>query len=389
MKRILPILLLAAAIAAGVWFYQKGRNGASENEIRVSGNIEMTQVAVAFKAPGRIVALEAEEGTVVKKGQLLARIDREIANQQRIRDVAGITAAQAQFDQLQTAIAWQKQAVEREVELRNAELRAVEAQLREATTGARPQEIQQSEAALSDARTQLAQAKLDWDRAQKLFADEDITRAQYDQFKTRFDSATALVKQAEMRTSIVKEGPRKETLDLIRAQQARAQAALKAAENNRLEVRRREQEAQSRKAEIDRAKAQVHIVDVQIADTTAEAPVDGVILTRNVDLGEIVNVGTPVMTIGDIRRPWLRAYVTEKQLGRVKLGDKVSVTSDSYPGKTYPGRVSFIASEAEFTPKQIQTAEERIKLVYRIKVELENPSQELKLNMPVDAVIGI
>jgi HlyD family secretion protein len=389
MKRILPVLLLAAVVAAGIWFYRNGRNGAADHEIRVSGNIEMTQVAVAFKSPGRIVALEAEEGAVVSKGQLLARIDREIANQQRARDVAGIAAAQAQFDQLQTAIVWQKQAVEREIELRTAELRAVEAQLREATNGARPQEIQQSEAALLEARTQLAQAKSDWDRAQKLFADEDITRAQYDQFKTRFDSATALVRQVEMRTSIVKEGPRAETIELLRAQQARAQAALKAAENNRLEVRRREQEALSRRAEIERAKAQVNIVDVQIADTTAEAPVDGVVLTRNVDLGEVVNAGTPVMTIGDIRKPWMRAYITEKQLGRVKLGDKVTVTSDSYPGKTYVGRVSFISSEAEFTPKQIQTAEERIKLVYRIKVELDNPNQELKLNMPVDAVIGI
>jgi HlyD family secretion protein len=389
MKRILPFLLIGAALAAGFWFYQKGRNSAAENEIRLSGNIEMTQVAVAFKQAGRIVSLEVEEGAAVKKGQLLARIDREIVNQQRIRDVAGVASAQSQLEQLQTAITWQKQAVEREIELRAAEVRAVEAQLKEALTGARPQELQQSEAALSDARIQFTQAKIDWDRAQKLFADEDITRAQYDQFKTRFDSASALVKQAEMRTSLVKEGPRKETIELVRAQLARASAALKAAENNRLEVRRREQEAQSRKSEVDRAQAQVNIIDVQIGDATAEAPVDGVVLNRNADLGEVINAGVPVMTIGDIRKPWLRAYITEKQLGRVKLGGKVTVTSDSYPGKTYAGRISFIASEAEFTPKQIQTAEERIKLVYRIKVELDNPSQELKLNMPVDAVVGI
>jgi HlyD family secretion protein len=116
---------------------------------------------------------------------------------------------------------------------------------------------------------------------------------------------------------------------------------------------------------------------------------DGVVLTKNVELGEVVNAGVPILTIGDTARPWLRAYLTEKQLGRVKLGDKVKVTTDSFPGKVYIGRVTFIASEAEFTPKQIQTPEERVKLVYRIKVELDNPNQELKLNMPVDAVIDL
>ena len=389
MKRIVPTLLLALAVAAGVWFYQRSRNAATDGEIRLSGNIEMTQVSVAFKQPGRIVALAVEEGAMVTKGQVVARIDRESVNQQRVRDQAGVASAQAQFDQVQTAVAWQKQAVEREMELRSAEVRAVEAQLKEVLTGSRPQELQQSEAALSDARTQSLQAKIDWDRAQKLFGDEDITRSQYDQFKTRFDSSAAVVRQAEMRLSLVKEGPRKEMIEMVRAQLSRAQAALKSAENNRLEVRRREQEGQSRQAEVDRAKAQVSVLDIQIGDTTASAPVDGVVLNRNVDLGEVINAGVPVMTIGDIRKPWLRAYITEKQLGRVKLGDKVTVTSDSYPGKTYIGRVSFISSEAEFTPKQIQTQEERIKLVYRIKVELENPNQELKLNMPVDAVIGL
>jgi HlyD family secretion protein len=197
------------------------------------------------------------------------------------------------------------------------------------------------------------------------------------------------VRQAEMRLSLVKEGARKEDIEAAKAQVARAQAAVRSAENNRLEVRRREQELVSRQAEVQRAQSQVAVVDVQIRDSVAEAPMDGVVLTKNVELGEVVNAGVPILTIGDTARPWLRAYLTEKQLGRVKLGDKVKVTTDSFPGKVYIGRVTFIASEAEFTPKQIQTPEERVKLVYRIKVELDNPNQELKLNMPVDAVIDL
>jgi HlyD family secretion protein len=94
-----------------------------------------------------------------------------------------------------------------------------------------------------------------------------------------------------------------------------------------------------------------------------------------------------VLTVGDIERPWLRGYISETQLGRVKLGQKVKLTTDSYPGKEYWGRVSFIASQAEFTPKQIQTKEERVKLVYRVKIDVDNKSRELKSNMPVDAEI--
>lgn len=389
MKRRLPILLLAAAAIGGVAYYLRLNSGAPENEIHVSGNIEMTQVAVAFKYPGRVVTIDVEEGALVRKGQVLARSDRESVQRQKDRDEAAVSTAAAQLQQLQTAVDWQKTAVERDIDLRTAEVRAVEAQLQEALTGSRPQEVEQAEAAVSDARTQHAQAKLDWDRAQKLFADEDITKAQYDQYKTRFDSTASVLRQVEMRLSLVKEGPRKETIEMLRAQLSRAQAALKAAENNRLQVRQREQEVMARRSEVERAKAQVGVLDVQLNDTVASAPVDGVILSKNADLGEVLNAGVPVLTLGDIAKPWVRGYITEKQLGKVKLGDKVKVTTDSYPGKVYWGRVSFIASEAEFTPKQIQTPEERIKLVYRIKVELENPNQELKLNMPVDAVIGI
>jgi HlyD family secretion protein len=115
--------------------------------------------------------------------------------------------------------------------------------------------------------------------------------------------------------------------------------------------------------------------------------VDGVVLVKSADVGEVLAAGATVVTIGDIDHPWLRAYINETDLGKVKLGSKAHITTDSYPGKIYGGHVSFISSEAEFTPKQIQTQEERVKLVYRIKIEVDNRLHELKSNMPADAEI--
>jgi HlyD family secretion protein len=129
------------------------------------------------------------------------------------------------------------------------------------------------------------------------------------------------------------------------------------------------------------------LIDWQLSDTVAVSPVDGVVLVKAADVGEVLAPGTSVVTVGDIEHPWLRGYINETDLGKVKLGSKAKVTTDSYKGKVYDGRVTFIASEAEFTPKQIQTQEERVKLVYRIKIELDNPRHELKSNMPADAEI--
>jgi HlyD family secretion protein len=184
-------------------------------------------------------------------------------------------------------------------------------------------------------------------------------------------------------------GPRIEQIDAASAQMDRARAGLKMTESNALEIKRREQELPLRRSEIARAAASLAMIESQLADTLAYSPVDGVVLVKAADVGEVLAAGTTIVTIGDIDHPWLRAYVNETDLGRVKLGTKAKITTDSYPGKEYEGHVSFIASEAEFTPKQIQTKEERVKLVYRIKIDLQNPEHELKSNMPADAVLHL
>jgi len=387
-KRLLIILVvIGAAIAGVVWSGRLARQ--DPNAIKLSGNIELTQVDISFKIPGKLIERTVDEGDTVKKDMLIARIDRDQIDQQRSRDTAGVSSAEWTLQQSRTSIDWQRQTLAGDIDLKKAALRQAQAHLDELLAGSRVQEIQEAQAAVTDVRAQNEQARLDWERAQTLFKSDDISKSQFDGYRTRFESTTAALKQAQERLGLVQEGPRKEDIEGARAQVQQAQAALRMSEANRLELQRREQDLDTRRSDLLRARAQVGITDAQIADTTVRSPIDGIVLVKSAELGEVVAAGTTVVTIGDIDRPWMRAYINERDLGRVKLGMPAKVTSDSYPGKTYTGRVSFISPEAEFTPKQIQTVEERVKLVYRIKIEVENPRRELKSNMPVEAVLEV
>ncbi len=388
-KRIVVGIILLLLII-GAYFYFSGRNDRNSGKaIQVSGNIELTEVNIAFKTSGKLMERTVDEGDVVKKGQVIARLDRDQLLAQREREAAGLNSAISQFAQAETSLAWQKENMAGDVEQRKADLDSYQARLQELKNGSRPQEIQEAKAAVDSAQSEYDRAKRDWDRAQTLYKNDDISTAQYDQYRNRWESSDAALKQAKERQALVLAGPRVEQIEAAAAQVQRALGSLKMAESNALEIKRREQELTFRRSEIERAKANVALIDTQLADTTAASPVDGVVLVKAADVGEVLAAGTTVVTIGDIDHPWLRAYINETDLGRVKLGAKAKITTDSYPGKVYEGRVSFIASEAEFTPKQIQTQEERVKLVYRIKIDVDNPRHELKSNMPADAEIPL
>ena len=388
-KRILiAVIVLLAALGAYLLFFDRAGKNTSD-QIIVSGNIELTEVNIAFKTSGRLIERTVDEGDIVKKGQLIARLDRDQLIAQRDREAAGLQSANSQLAQAETALAWQKGNQAAELEQRKAELASNAARLQELKSGSRPQEIQEAKAAVDSAQSEFDRAKRDWDRAQTLYKNDDISTAQYDQYRNRWENAEAMLKQTKERQDLVLAGPRVEQIDAASAQMDRARAALKMTESNALEIKRREQELPLRRSEIARAAASLAMIESQLADTLAYSPVDGVVLVKAADVGEVLAAGTTIVTIGDIDHPWLRAYVNETDLGRVKLGTKAKITTDSYPGKEYEGHVSFIASEAEFTPKQIQTKEERVKLVYRIKIDLQNPDHELKSNMPADAVLQL
>ncbi len=387
-KRIFIILFVVAAGTAGYLWYT-GAFKPKSNGLAVSGNLELTQVDMSFKIAGRLIERPVDEGTWVKAGDLIARLDPVELERTTSRDKAVVIGAKSNYDQLVTSIEFQKSTLESDIAARKAELNLAQSKLDELLNGSRKQEIQQSAAAVTDATSQLEFARLDWERAQTLYKNDDISKQQYDQARTKFESATAMLRQAQEKDSMVKEGPRKEDIAGARADVARAQAAVQTAEANRLEVKRHEQELGARQAEIERTQAQAGISQKQLSDTEIRTPIDGVVLVKSSEPGEVLAAGTTVVTIGDLEHPWLRAYINETDLGRVKLGQKVKLSTDSFPGKVYWGTISFISSEAEFTPKQIQTKEERVKLVYRIKIEVDNKEHELKNNMPVDAEIQL
>jgi HlyD family secretion protein len=324
-KKIMGAVILVLAVAAGI-FYYRDRNPGVGNTIRVSGNIEITDAEVGFKIPGRVEARLVSEGETVKAGQMVARLEaRELKE---------------------------------EVALRRAQVRSTQAALDELLAGSRTEEIGQARAALERARAELERARMEWDRQQKLYQREVISTREYDFAKTALDAAEARVKEARELLTLVEKGPRREKIAQARAT---------------LEVSRQ-------------ALAQA---ETRLGYTVLEAPLTGVVLSKNIEPGEYVSPGTPVITVGDLAQVWVRAYINETELGKVKVGQKVRVTVDTFPGKHYEGRISFIASQSEFTPKNIQTQKERVKLVYRIKVEIPNPQMELKPGMPADGEILI
>lgn len=385
-KKIIPVVVLgvaAAAFVAGRRWFGDGNGGA----LRLSGNIELTEVNIAFKIPGKLIERAVDEGDPVKAGTVVARLDKDTLTGQQARARAALAGAESLGVQQLTAIDYQAATLEGQLQQRAAEVKGAEARLAALVAGSREQEKQQARANLDRVRTEFDRAANDWKRAQALIKNEDISAADFDQYRTRYEGAEAQLKTGKEQLALVLEGPRKEDIDAGRAQLQQAQATLRVAEAQRLELKRKREELVSRRADIDQRKADVRVVQTQLDDTEAASPIDGVVLVKSAEVGEVIAAGTTVLTVGDLAHPWLRAYINERDLGRVKLGQKVKISTDSFPGRAYWGRVSFIASEAEFTPKQIQTTEERAKLMYRVKIDVDNPRGELKSNMPADAEI--
>lgn len=315
-------VLLVGALAATLWWTLGRDDAAAADALDASGTVEATEADLGFQAAGRLETVRAVEGRRVSAGDTLATLD-----------AAELSAA---FD---AAV---------------AQAEAAGARLQELRRGSRPQEIQSARAALVGAQRRESEARAEAERARRLHEGGAISRQALDRAETALASAEAQREQAEQALALAEEGPRAEAITGQEAQLRQARAAA------------------------ERARA-------ALSNTVLTAPRDGIVTVRHREPGEIVGPGAPIVTLMDPADRWVRIYVRSDRVGRVALGQPAEIRIDAYPDRVFEGEVSFIASEAEFTPRNVQTADERSQLVYAVKVRVTGDTElALKPGLPAD-----
>lgn len=379
------LLILAAAGSVAWRFWTR----APTDVLKASGTIEATEIHLSFKVSGRVIERPVDEGSRVQAGTLIARLESQDleAEAERLREA--LRSTETQIPLLRTEISLQEELTASRINQARANVAAREAYLAQLRSGARRQEIQQAQAEVREAKATMDNAEADFKRMDTLYDRQLIAEQQREAARTAYEVAAQRYRAALERLDLVKEGPRPEEVRRADADVHQARAALVEAQTGELEIVRKRQQLATLEANVRRDRAALAVAEAQLGYTVLRSPQAGVVLRKHVEPGEIIAAGTPVVTIADLNNIWVKIYIPEPRLGRVKLGQPADVTTDSYRGKVYPGTVIFINSEAEFTPKNIQTPEERVKLVFAVKIAVANPNQELKPGMPADARVQL
>ncbi|MBN1105631.1 MAG: efflux RND transporter periplasmic adaptor subunit [Deltaproteobacteria bacterium] len=386
-KWLIP-LMLAALLAAGLLtYFLYYRPILNDKTVRTSGHIEVTEVDMSFRLSGHVIRLLVDEGHQVKKGDLLAELDKQVIRSRRDQAAAQVAELDARIASLAMSIEIREGVLDAEVRKARAGVSAADARYQSLKTGSRDEEIAEAAAVRDRAKAEWENRQRDYGRMKDLYERRIISFSQYDAARTVAESAKAAYEAAEERFKLVKTGPRRELIEEGEANLVGSSAALKAAKIGRREVDKMKLDLKVLHAQADQARALLRAAEDDLAKSSLYAPLSGFVTVKDVEEGEFVQPGTPVLTLAELERVWVRTYIPETALGKVRLGQKAEVRSDTFRDKTYPGTVTFISPDAEFTPKNVQTREERVKLVYRIKVTLDNPRQELKPGMPVDVVL--
>lgn len=294
--------------------------------ITSTGTIESVNVTVSSKVSGQIKSINVKEGDKVKSGDLLLAVDHDLLDIQLRQAQSGVDLAQAQYNLVKN--------------------------------GATKNDIRIQADLVEQARVNMDAAKLEKDRAENLFKENSITRQQYDNAISRYDLAASQYKTAQDNLTKIKNISRPEDIE-------------------------------SARANLNKAISAYDLLKKNIEDCSVYAPVNGIISKKFIEQGEIINPQSSLLKISDLETVNLMIYVSETELGKVKLNETADVTVDSYKDKVYKGKVIFISPEAEFTPKNIQTKDERTKLVFGVKLEIENPQFDLKPGMPADAKLFV
>jgi HlyD family secretion protein len=379
---LIGFLALLLGVGALVFWGQTRRRG---TELYYSGTIEATPSNLAFQVSGRVQEVLTDEGRAVEKAQLLAVLDQREFVALRDQARANLQRAEQNLRQLETLLEVNRRVLPAEVDRAAAAVKALQAQLAEAESGYRLQEVERARLAAEASRVTLENARKDKDRYDELFRKGVVAERSRDSFSVLHETALKEHQRAVEAYKLSKEGFRREEIETARSRLAEGRAALRLAESNLKKIEAAEQEVEAARAQAAAARAALEVAEIQFGHTELKAPYAGIILSRNVEPGEVVTPNQEVLSIADLSAVDLKVFVAETEIGKIIPGQAVEVKIDTFPDKTYAGRVAYISPQAEFTPKIIQTHKERVKLVYLVKVAVPNPDFELKSGMPADA----
>ena len=394
MRRVIPAFVILALIAGGgYWWYTQQQTQAA-NGLKGSGTIEAQQLNIGPEVAGRVVEVTADEGQAIKAGQVLFRLDDALLLAQRAQAEAAVQTANAQRDQLLAgARAQQLEAAQAAISSTQAALNGAQADFNRLLSGATYDQVAAAQAQLKSAQ---AQAKIIQDSYEAMSNARDTLKSMgrgssglgdaLVRMRPQVDSANAQVTAAQALLYKLRSGP---TTPEVRAAQARVEAAqgqLQAAQAQYelLAAGPSPEQIAAAEATVAQAQEALRTFDVQADKFVVRAPQDGIVMVRNLEAGEVVGPGATVFVLGQFDTLQLTVYLPENSYGSVKLGQAARVSVDSYPGVSFPAVVVHIADQAEFTPRNVQTAEGRRTTVYAIKLDVPNPDGKLKPGMPAD-----
>ena len=376
MKRSIVILsILAAALVLGAGYAFWNFNGKSGSLV-ISGIIEADDIHVGSKVGGRVLKVVAKEGQTVKGGETLVLLEpREFD--------ASLAEAQATLRQAQAKHALMTAGSRpEEVEQAEAAVKQAQAELDQLISGPRQQEINQAAAEWKAAMAQAENSHKFLKRMEGLSKRELVAKQEYDDAVAKADEAEQKMKAVRERYDLLLAGTRKEEVERARQRLAEADA-------RRRQIRsgfRKEEVAQA-KSEMEAARARVELMRTQLEETVIKAPVDALVETLDLEPGDLVAAGKPVATLLRTGSLWVRAYLPEARLGFIQPGLQVKVRVDSFPGKDFSGVVRRIHRQGEFTPRNVQTHEERVLQVFQTEVVLDDPDHVLRPGMSADVTI--
>jgi multidrug resistance efflux pump len=365
-------MVAAIVIAVGIlgWLvWQQNR----PTPLTVSGFIEADDVRVGSRVGGRLAEIHVSEGQSVTQGQKLFTLDPFDLRERLAQARAALAAATADLDRLKAGYRTE------EIEQARAKRDRAAALLEKLKAGPRPQEIESTRQQLKIEEANLELAKSEFARLERLQKEEQAAPREFDQATSALKTAEARMAAAKEMLSLSLEGSRKE--DIAEAVAALAEARQAAA---LLEKGYRTEEIARAQAETDAAAATVAAIEVQLKEMQVVSPCECVVEAVDLRPGDIVGPNAPAISLLETHKMWIRAYVPEARLGQVQLGRHVAVRVDGQPQQSFEAIVTYIAREAEFTPRNVQTPEERSKQVFRIKADLTRHLEMLRVGMSAD-----